>query len=572
MRTPTLRQRQPVEGWEAADWPAHWPAALQRVHAARGSLGQSMALPRLDALPAPDTLLDIGAGVRLLRDAIDNDRHVVVTADFDCDGATACAVAVRGLRMLGVARVSYAVPDRIIHGYGLTPELVETLEPLQPDLVVTVDHGIACHAGVDAAKARGWQVLVTDHHLPGTSLPAADAVIDPNRPDDPFPAKSLAGVGVMFYLLLALRASLRNEARARGDADLASLLDFVAVGTVADMVPLDTVNRALVGAGLRRLRTGQGHAGLMALAAVAGKDPVQLGTADIGFAIGPRINAAGRLDDMRIGIECLLTDDPVHARLLADTLHAINAERRGLQDTMVDAAVESVAMAGASVPLAPCVFDPAWHPGVIGLVASRLKDRLYRPVVAFAPSGNNDGLLRGSARSVAGFHMRDAIARVDALEPGLIQRFGGHAMAAGLTLAEAELPRFQTAFTAVAREWLDPALLDEVLWTDGALDADALDHASALALRDGGAWGQGYPEPVFEGTFEVLGSRIVGSTHLALELAGDGRRLRAIHFGGADGTPVPSSIRIAYRLVPDDYRGGDAVQLVVVHREAAGLA
>ena len=549
----------------SGDWPAHWPEPLRRAHAARGSAGPDAAQPRLASLLPPAGMLGLDAAAALLRDAIQAQRRIVVTADFDCDGATACAVAVRGLRMLGAHHVDFAVPDRQVHGYGLTPALVATLEPLHPHLLVTVDHGIACHAGIAAAKARGWQVIVTDHHLPGPSLPGADVIVDPNQPGDTFPSKALAGVGVLFYLLLRLRAVLGVK------ADMTSLLDLVAVGTVADMVPLDANNRALVGAGLRRLRAGQGCAGLNALAAVAGRTIATLTTTDIGFAIGPRINAAGRLEDMRLGIECLLTDDAVHARGLAEALHAINAERRGLQDEMLaaaDAAMTHLDTASADEENGFCLFDPDWHPGVIGLVASRIKEQRHRPVLAFAPSGNGDGMLRGSMRSIPGFHARDALALIDARHPGLIERFGGHAMAAGLSLAEAALPAFRDAFAEALRGALDPAVLQERIDSDGELPVGALDIAHAQALRDGGAWGQGYPEPVFDGVFDVLDWRVLGGKHLKLELGLDGRRLNAIHFN-AGGDAPPARVRIAYRLQPDDYRGGEAIQLVLTHLKAA---
>ena len=568
MNAPRRIVRRPAAD-TGGDWPAHWPEPLRRAHAARGSSGLDAAQPRLASLLPPAGMLGLDVAAALLRDAITADRRIVVTADFDCDGATACAVAVRGLRLLGARQVDFAVPDRQVHGYGLTPALVATLEPLQPDLLVTVDHGIACHAGIAAAKARGWQVIVTDHHLPGSSLPAADAIVDPNQPGDDFPSKALAGVGVLFYLLLALRAELAAK------ADLASLLDLVAVGTVTDMVPLDANNRALVGAGLRRLRAGQGCAGLNALAAVAKRNLATLTTADIGFAIGPRINAAGRLEDMRLGIECLLTDDAAQAHGFAEALHAINADRRGLQDEMLcaaDAAMARVDTVATDAGEGFCLFDAEWHPGVIGLVASRIKEQRHRPVLAFAPSGNGDGMLRGSMRSIPGFHARDALALIDARHPGLIERFGGHAMAAGLSLAEPALPGFRDAFACVLRETLEPAALDERIDSDGELPDHALDIEHALALRDGGAWGQGYPEPQFDGEFDVLDWRVLADKHLKLELGLAGRRLNAIHFGGWTGDAPPPRVRIAYRLQPDDYRGGDAIQLVVSHLQAAGPA
>ena len=562
--TPTRRivQRGPVE--PGTDWPANWPNLLRRVHAARGSINKGQAMPRLAGLLPYAGLSGINGAVALLRDAIACDAHIVVVGDFDCDGATACAVGVRGLRILGARRVSHAVPDRIVHGYGMTPGLVDDLTALAPDLLVTVDHGIACHAGIAAAKARGWQVLVTDHHLPGATLPNADAIVDPNQPGDTFASKAMAGVGVMFYVLLALRADLGVQ------ADLASLLDLVAVGTVADMVALDANNRALVGAGLRRLRAGQGCAGLRALIEVAGRNEATLSTADIGFAIGPRINAAGRLEDMGIGIACLLSDDPAQARELAEVLHSINQQRRGVQAGMQELAeVQLAALADVRADAAVCLHDPDWHPGVVGLIASKLKERLHRPAIAFAPVEPGGSKLRGSARSVSGFHIRDALALVDARHPGLIERFGGHAMAAGLSIDSVRLPAFTAAFLAVADAWLTPDLLTEIVLSDGTLGAEDFSIEAALALRDGGHWGQGYPEPLFDGVFEVQGWRIVGERHLKLELGCESRRLNAIHFGGWDGVEPAATVRLAYRLAPDDYRGGDAIQLVVAHREAA---
>ena len=549
-----------------ADWPTHWPAALRRVHLARGSTGPNQALPGLASLPPPDGLLDLDKAVALLRDAIARDAHIVVTADFDCDGATACAVAVRGLRMLGARRVSYAVPDRMVHGYGLTPGLVDEIAALQPDLLLTVDHGIACHAGIAAAKVRGWQVIVTDHHLPGETLPDADAIVNPQRQGDSFASKALAGVGVLFYLLLGLRTAARNAGEPSGAADLNTLLDLVAVGTVADMVRLDLANRALIGAGLRRLRKGQGCAGLRALIDVAGRDVARLTTADIGFAIAPRINAAGRLEDMRLGIECLLGDDPALCRSQAEALDAINKERRQMQQAMVDQAIACPDITNDASPI-PCVADEDWHPGVVGLVASKLKEKLQRPVFAFAPAGDDEW--RGSARSIPGFHLRDAIALVDARHPGLISRFGGHAMAAGLTLPKEALPAFIEAITIVGTEQAATIAQTEVLLSDGELDAAALDFAHACALRDGGAWGQGYPEPIFDGVFVVRDWRIIGERHLKMTLEREGRSFKAMHFDGWNGETPSKASCIAYRLTPDDWRGGDAVQLIVVQRQAA---
>lgn len=560
-----VRREVDATAFAEAHWPAHWPEALRRVHAARGSYGGAQALPALADLPPPDGMLGLGAAVELLRAAIARDAHILVTADFDCDGATACAVAVRGLRMLGARRVSYAVPDRLRHGYGLTPGLVEAIEPMQPDLLLTVDHGIACHAGIAAAKAHGWQVIVTDHHLPGTTLPIADAIVDPQQAGDTFPGKSLAGVGVLFYLLLAMRGAARTAGEAGGDADLASLLDLVAVGTVADLVRLDAPNRALVGAGLRLLRQGRGCAGLRALIEVAGRDATRLTSGDIAFAIAPRINAAGRLDNMALGIECLLGDDIDLCRAQAEALDAINRERRQMQQAMVEQAVACPEV-GVDA-LIPCVADPDWHPGVVGLVASKLKDRLQRPVFAFAPAGADEW--RGSGRSVAGFHLRDAIARVDASHPGLITRFGGHAMAAGLSLPGHALTAFTVALAGIAQAHAELLVQREELASDGELPASALDLAHAHAFRDGGHWGQGYPEPVFDGVFAVVDWRIVGERHLKLVLQSEGNRFNAIHFDGWTGDAPAPRQHIAYRLSPDDYRGGEAIQLIVVQRQAA---
>ncbi len=554
------------------DWPERVSPLLRRVYAARGALDVASAHPRLADLLSPDDLLGMEAATALLATAIAEDRHILIVGDFDCDGATACAVGVRGLRMLGARNVSHAVPNRMVHGYGLSPALVAELADRSPDLLVTVDHGIACHAGVTAAKALGWGVLVTDHHLPGEALPPADAIVNPNQRGDGFGSRMLAGVGVIFYVLLALRAKLRSQGAFANDVpDLSTLLDLVAVGTVADLVPLDRNNRALVSAGLRRLRAGQGCAGLQALIEVSGRKAASLNAADIGFAIGPRINAAGRLEDMALGIECLLADDATTARGLASVLDRINAERRNVQQKMVDdadLALTGLAITEAGPRVAHCLFDADWHPGVVGLVASKVKERLHRPVIAFAPAEPGSDQLRGSARSIPGFHIRDALARVDALHPGLIGRFGGHAMAAGLSLPHARLADFSAAFETCAGQLVDPASLQDIVASDGVLAAEEFDIGNACALRDGGPWGQGFPEPVFDGEFDVVRWRVVGERHLKLELMHDGKPLNAIHFGGWGGTPPDDRIRIAYRLAPDDYRGGDAIQLIVVHREA----
>ena len=546
------------------EWPDHVPPVLQRIYAARGVASFAQTRLKLADLLPPDTLTGIDVASALLVDAIDRQRHIVIVGDFDCDGATGTAVGVRGLRMLGAQRVSFQVPHRVLHGYGLTPALVEVLRPLQPDLIVTVDNGIASHAGVAAAKALGWDVLITDHHLPGATLPAADAIVNPNVPGDLFPSKAIAGVGVLFYLLLATRRRMRLDPQ----PDLSSLLDLVAVGTVADMVSLDPNNRVLVAAGLRRLREGRCQPGLRALTEVAGRKLGRLNANDIGYFIGPRINAAGRLEDMAIGIECLLTDDPTQAAELAHTLNAINSERRGVQQQMVEQAEQITGLDAELLGAAAiCVFDPDWHPGVIGLVASKLKEKLHRPVVAFSPSEPGSTELRGSARSIPGFHVRDALAAVDALNPGLIARFGGHAMAAGMSIGRDQLETFIAAFKSHAEASLDPSMLRRELVSDGALAPDEMNRTLAEMLRDAGPWGQGFPEPLFDGEFDVLAWRIVGERHLKLELGHAGIRLDAIEFGGWTGSPPPDRVRIAYRLDINEWRDRESLQLIVVHRD-----
>jgi len=558
------------------EWPADVLPLLQRLYAARGARDSAAAQPRLAGLLPPSELSNIDTAARMLADAIAARQRILVVGDFDCDGATACAVGVRGLRMLGARDVLHAVPNRMVHGYGLSPALVAELAPLRPDILVTVDHGIACHAGVAAARAQGWTVLVTDHHLPGERLPPADAIVNPNLPGDGFASKTLAGVGVIFYVLLAVRAELRARGMlAEGGPDLSVLLDLVAVGTVADLVPLDVNNRALVSAGLRRLRQGRGCVGLQALIEVSGRDAASLTASDIGYALAPRLNAAGRLEDMALGIELLLCEQPQRAGEIAQSLESINAERRAVQQVMTEEAEAAVArallLADSQAPLARCLFDPQWHPGVIGLVASRMKDRLHRPVVAFAPAEPGATVLRGSARSIAGLHIRDVLAAVDARHPELIERFGGHAMAAGLTLERAALPAFEQALLEEVARQVDPTLLQAELLSDGELAPHEFDFRHAQALRMAGPWGQGFPEPLFDGEFEVLQWRPLKERHLRYSLRAPGLpvALNAIHFDGWRGEPPANRVRLAYRLVCDDYRGGDAIQLIVEHCESA---
>ena len=561
-----------------APWADATHPVLQRVYAARGVLHPQQAESRLARLLSPETLGGLEAATALLADALRTDQRLLVVGDFDCDGATGTAVAVRGLRLLGARHVGFRVPHRLRHGYGLSPELVDDLLELKPDLIVTVDSGIACVRGVDAANAANMRVLITDHHLPGVELPRAAAIVNPNLVGDGFPSKALAGVGVMFYLLLALRRRLREDGwfaqRGVTEPDLSCLLDLVALGTVADMVALDENNRVLVQAGLRRKRAGQLQPGLRALAQVSGRRLDRLSTADLGYALGPRLNAAGRLEDMSLGIACLLVDSEREALELATQLDAINAERRELQQQMLDQAEilvgHWIAEQGSEPASAVCVFDPEWHPGVVGLVASRLKDRLHRPVIAFAPGGE-DGLLRGSARSIAGFHIRDALADVAARNPGLMGRFGGHAMAAGLALEPANLDRFTREFATLATERIDAATLRAELWSDGELARSDITRDLAEQLRLAGPWGQGFPEPVFDGEFEVLESRVVGETHLKLRLRhrDGGEPLDAIEFGGWRGERPQSRLHLAYQLDLDDWRDRRGVQLLIRQRAPA---
>ncbi|MDA3914448.1 single-stranded-DNA-specific exonuclease RecJ [Oleiagrimonas sp.] len=570
MRTVTLRQR-PLPDLEL-EWPASMHPALCRIYLARGIRDPDQIQHVLDRLAPPQLLSGMDGAAALLARAIAADQRIVIAGDYDCDGATGMAVAVRGLRMLGAKQVDYVVPNRFEHGYGLSPALVSTLRQ-SPDVLVTVDNGIASLAGVDAARARGIKVVITDHHLPGPTLPNADAIVNPNLDGDPFPSKSLAGVGVMFYLLAAVRSRLcetgqMDQAR---QPRLSALLDLVALGTVADMVALDYNNRVLVEQGLKRIRSGRACAGIVALAEASGRSLDTLTASDMGFALGPRLNAAGRLEDMTLGVECLLTDDSARARELAERLSSINAERRHLQASMVAEAERMVA--GADVPdsLGVVLHDADWHPGVIGLVASRLKDRLHRPVVAFAPSEAGSDSLRGSARSIHGFHIRDALAEVDAKYPGLMGPFGGHAMAAGLSLPKAQLQRFSTVFEAVVRQRMQPELLESVLWTDGGLEEGQLDIALARVLRLAGPWGQAFPEPLFDNVFQCLQRRPMGSNHLRLRLRDprDGAHIDAVMFNVDMDLPEMPMLRAAYSLTVNDWQDRETARLLLRHIEPA---
>ena len=544
---------------------------LARLLAARGVRQPEEMDDGLAQLLSPQALHGAEAAARLLADTLTQRRRLCVVADYDCDGATACAVLLRGLRLLGAKpdTLHYVVPDRALHGYGLTPAIVDLALPKRPDLLVTVDNGIASLAGVAHARALGLQVLVTDHHLPAKDgeqvlLPEADVIVNPNQPACAFASKALAGVGVVFYVLLATRAELR----ARGAFDAASqpkldsLLDLVALGTVADVVRLDANNRRLVAQGLKRIRAGRMHCGVAALFQVAGRDPRRAAAFDFGFALGPRINAAGRLSDMSMGIECLLSDDPAQALQLAQALDGINRQRRDVESGMHEQAqawLEQLMPAeDSAAPSALSLFDPAFHEGVVGIVAGRLKDRLHRPAFVFARGG--DGLLKGSGRSIPGFHLRDALDLVAKRHPQVLRRFGGHAMAAGCSIAEEHFGDFDRALQQVAAEWLDAATLTRTVRTDGPLSVEWFNPQTA-ALLDAQVWGQGFEPPLFCDEVEVLQQRLVGDKHLKLRVRHAGALRDAIWFGHAE--PVATRVRLAYRLSLDEWQGQQRVQMVV---------
>jgi single-stranded-DNA-specific exonuclease len=583
-----LRDVPPRAAWALEQAGVH--PLLARLYAARGVTQPEQLDDALTRLLGPGLLKDAQDAARRLADAIARNASICIVADYDCDGATACAVAVRGLRLLGARRVEYLVPNRIEDGYGLTPAIADRVagRGLEGGWLVTVDNGIASVAGVARARERGLHVLVTDHHLPGPELPQADAIVNPNQAGCSFASKALAGVGVMFYVLLALRAELR----ARGVfADgcgprLDVLLPLVALGTVADMVPLDANNRRLVAQGIKRIRMSRAQPGVLALLMVAGRQPERISTFDLGFALGPRLNAAGRLADMTLGIELLLTDDPVRAGDLARQLDAINRERRDIENGMREQAnviVEQLLGAGLephtaqSSGAAPdmlaalSVFDPRFHEGVVGIVAARLKDRWHRPTFVFAPSRaeadgvGRGGQIKGSGRSIPGFHLRDALDQVAKRCPDLLLRFGGHAMAAGCTIRADGFEAFQQAFTQVAREWLDPATLTRRLETDGSLPAPYRRADMAETLQQA-VWGQGFPPPVFSEELEIVSQRLVGQGHLALKLRHQGEPVDGIWFGRVESLP-PRAL-LAYRLEADQWQGQHRVRLLIEGMQA----
>ncbi|GKO10916.1 TPA: single-stranded-DNA-specific exonuclease RecJ [Klebsiella pneumoniae] len=567
-----LRRREAVDGVEL---PADLPPLLQRLYASRG-VRSAQELERSVKGMLPWTQLNgVEKAVEMLHDAFQKGLHIVVVGDFDADGATSTALSVLALRALGYGNVSYLVPNRFEDGYGLSPEVVDQAHARGAQMIMTVDNGISSHAGVDHAHALGIPVLVTDHHLPGETLPAAEAIVNPNLRDCDFPSKSLAGVGVAFYLMLALRTFLRDkgwfDARGIPAPNLAELLDLVALGTVADVVPLDANNRILTWQGLSRIRAGKCRPGIKALLEIANRDPQKLAASDLGFALGPRLNAAGRLDDMSVGVALLLCDNIGEARVLANELDALNQTRKEIEQGMQAEALtlcQQLERSADTLPGGLAMYHPQWHQGVVGILASRIKERFHRPVIAFAPTG--DGTLKGSGRSIQGLHMRDALERLDTLYPGLILKFGGHAMAAGLSLEEALFEEFQQRFGELVTEWLDPALLQGEVVSDGPLAAAEMSMEVAQMLRDAGPWGQMFPEPLFDGRFRLLQQRLVGERHLKVmvEPVDGGPLLDGIAFN-VDTSIWPDNgvreVQLAYKLDINEFRGNRSLQLIIDH-------
>ena len=549
------------------------PTFLTRLYAARGVQSQAELDKSLARLIPYQQLKGIDAAVDLLVVALEQRQRILIVGDFDADGATASTVGMLGLRLLGAAHVDYLVPNRFEYGYGLTPEIVEVALTRKPQLLITVDNGISSVEGVAAAKKAGLSVLVTDHHLPGNELPAADAIVNPNQPGCEFASKALAGVGVIFYVLIALRARLNSLGWYQNSKapNIAELLDLVALGSVADVVPLDANNRILVHQGLERIRAGRARPGLKAILEVAKRDHSRITSTDLGFILGPRLNAAGRLDDMSLGIECLLTDDANAARAMAVQLDEMNQDRKSIEQGMQrEALAQLKELPVDSLPFGLCLFDPEWHQGVIGILASRLKERYFRPTFAFADAG--DGLLKGSGRSVLGFHIRDALSVVAAQHPDLIAKYGGHAMAAGLTLPAANFEVFSQAFDEEVRRQLSQEDLTGRLLSDGSLAVEEFHLELARALRNAGPWGQHFPEPLFHGVFQLVEQRIVGERHLKVVLKTEcgSVKLDGIAFGiDREVWPNPTIrwVELAYKLDLNEFRGNETVQLMIAHIE-----
>lgn len=567
------RQLRRREADETADLPADLPPLLRRLYASRGVRSARELERSVKGMLPWQQLSGIESAVEILYNAFREGIRIIVVGDFDADGATSTALSVLGMRALGCDNISYLVPNRFEDGYGLSPEVVDQAKARGAQLIVTVDNGISSHAGVAHAKALGIPVIVTDHHLPGDTLPEAEAIINPNLRDCDFPSKSLAGVGVAFYLMLALRTFLRDkgwfDASGIAPPNLAELLDLVALGTVADVVPLDANNRILTWQGLSRIRAGKCRPGIKALLEISNRDPHQLAASDLGFALGPRLNAAGRLDDMSVGVALLLCDNLGEARVLASELDALNQTRKEIEQGMQAEALilcEKLERSREALPGGLAMYHPEWHQGVVGILASRIKERFHRPVIAFAPAG--DGTLKGSGRSVQGLHMRDALERLDTLYPDLMIKFGGHAMAAGLSLEEHKFEQFQQHFGELVTEWLDPALLQGEVISDGPLSAAEMSMEVAQLLRDAGPWGQMFPEPLFDGRFRLLQQRLVGERHLKVmvEPVGGGPLLDGIAFN-IDTTCWPDNgvreVELAYKLDINEFRGNRSLQIII---------
>ncbi|HFG0946384.1 TPA: single-stranded-DNA-specific exonuclease RecJ [Salmonella enterica] len=567
------RQLRRREADETAELPADLPPLLRRLYASRGVRSARELERSVKGMLPWQQLSGIDNAVEILYNAFREGTRIIVVGDFDADGATSTALSVLGMRALGCDNISYLVPNRFEDGYGLSPEVVDQAKARGAQLIVTVDNGISSHAGVAHAKTLGIPVIVTDHHLPGDTLPDAEAIINPNLRDCEFPSKSLAGVGVAFYLMLALRTFLRDKGwfdeRNIAPPNLAELLDLVALGTVADVVPLDANNRILTWQGLSRIRAGKCCPGIKALLEISNRDPQQLAASDLGFALGPRLNAAGRLDDMSVGVALLLCDNLGEARVLASELDALNQTRKEIEQGMQAEALilcEKLERSSETLPGGLAMYHPEWHQGVVGILASRIKERFHRPVIAFAPAG--DGTLKGSGRSIQGLHMRDALERLDTLYPDLMIKFGGHAMAAGLSLEEHKFEQFQQRFGELVTEWLDPALLQGEVISDGPLSAAEMSMEVAQLLRDAGPWGQMFPEPLFDGRFRLLQQRLVGERHLKVmvEPVGGGPLLDGIAFN-IDTTCWPDNgvreVELAYKLDINEFRGNRSLQIII---------
>jgi single-stranded-DNA-specific exonuclease len=555
---------------QACELPEDLHPLLRRLYAHRG-VKQAVELERgAKNLHAFHSLSGIERAAEILQKAIADNLCIMIVGDFDADGATSTALTVLALRSMGGRNIKYLVPNRFDDGYGLSPEVVEQAAARGAQLIMTVDNGISSHAGVALAHEKGIAVVITDHHLPGDTLPDAEAIVNPNLADSEFPSRTLAGVGVAFYLMLALRARLRDSGVATLP-NLAELLDLVALGTVADVVPLDANNRILVWQGLSRIRAGKCRVGIRALLEIANRDARQLAASDLGFALGPRLNAAGRLDDMSVGVALLLSEDIAQARMLASELDALNQTRKEIEQGMQTEALalcDALERSSEALPLGIAMYHPEWHQGVVGILASRLKERFHRPVIAFAPAG--DGTLKGSGRSISGLHMRDALERLDTLYPGLIIKFGGHAMAAGLSLEAEKFDEFRQRFGELIGEWLSEESLQGVVWSDGQLMAQELTLPTAELLREAGPWGQAFPEPQFDGKFKLIQQRLVGERHLKvmLEPLGGGPLLDGIAFNIDTALwPDPSvkQVELAYKLDINEFRGNRSVQLIIEH-------